>query len=105
MTSVTGDQPFLEATTTVAGGISHDRLYVGYNANSANSTVNVFLDAAVVGDDDGRQPRCALSQHHAAHADGDPPQRDDLLRILHVTILRSPRPRRAAFGTWWWSRT
>jgi hypothetical protein len=47
MTSVTGDQPFLEATTTVAGGISHDRLYVGYNANSANSTVNVFLDAAV----------------------------------------------------------
>jgi hypothetical protein len=44
--SVTGDQPFLEATTMVAGGVSHDRLYVGYNANSARSTVNVFLDAA-----------------------------------------------------------
>ena len=42
---MTGDQPFLEATTTVAGGSSHDRFYVGYNANSANSTVNVFLDA------------------------------------------------------------
>jgi hypothetical protein len=45
MTTVTGDQPFLEATTEVAGGVSHDRLYVGYNANSSNSTVNVFLDA------------------------------------------------------------
>ncbi|HEX4282875.1 MAG TPA: choice-of-anchor D domain-containing protein [Solirubrobacteraceae bacterium] len=43
--SVTGDQPFLEATTTVAGGISRDRLYVGYNANGTDSTVNVFLDA------------------------------------------------------------
>ena len=46
MTTVTGDQPFLEATTTVAGGVSHDRLYVGYNANGNRSTVNVFLDAA-----------------------------------------------------------
>ena len=45
LTSLTGDQPFLEATTTVAGGTSHDRLYVGYNANGVNSTVNVFLDA------------------------------------------------------------
>jgi hypothetical protein len=45
ITTVTGDQPFLEATTTVAGGVSHDRLYVGYNANSNRSTVNVFLDA------------------------------------------------------------
>jgi hypothetical protein len=45
MTTVTGDQPFLEATTEVAGGVSHDRLYVGYNANGSNSTVNVFLDA------------------------------------------------------------
>jgi len=44
--SVTGDQPFLEATTTqVGGGVSQDRLYVGYNANSTNSTVDVFLDA------------------------------------------------------------
>jgi hypothetical protein len=43
--TVTGDQPFLEATTTVAGGVSHDRLYVGYNANGNRSTVNVFLDA------------------------------------------------------------
>jgi hypothetical protein len=43
--TLTGDQPFLEATTTTAGGVSKDRLYVGYNANSANSTVNVFLDA------------------------------------------------------------
>ena len=47
MTSVTGDQPFLEATTMVAGGVSHDRLYVGYNANGNRSTINVFLDAAV----------------------------------------------------------
>ena len=46
ITTVTGDQPFLEATTTVAGGVSHDRLYVGYNANGNRSTVNVFLDAA-----------------------------------------------------------
>lgn len=46
VTAVTGDQPFLEATTTVAGGVSHDRLYVGYNANSNRSTINVFLDAA-----------------------------------------------------------
>ena len=46
MTTVTGDQPFLEATTAVIGGVSHDRLYVGYNANSNRSTVNVFLDAA-----------------------------------------------------------
>jgi hypothetical protein len=45
ITTVTGDQPFLEATTTVAGGASHDRLYVGYNANGNRSTVNVFLDA------------------------------------------------------------
>jgi hypothetical protein len=45
ITTVTGDQPFLEATTTVAGGGSHDRLYVGYNANGNRSTVNVFLDA------------------------------------------------------------
>ena len=45
ITTVTGDQPFLEATTTVAGGVSHDRLYVGYNVNSNRSTVNVFLDA------------------------------------------------------------
>jgi hypothetical protein len=45
ITTVTGDQPFLEATTTVAGGVSHDRLYVGYNANGNRSTVNVFLDA------------------------------------------------------------
>jgi hypothetical protein len=43
--TVTGDQPFLEATTTVAGGVSHDRLYVGYNANGNRSTANVFLDA------------------------------------------------------------
>ncbi len=43
--TVTGDQPFLEATTTVIGGVSHDRLYVGYNANGNRSTVNVFLDA------------------------------------------------------------
>jgi hypothetical protein len=47
VTTVTGDQPFLEATTTVAGGVSHDRLYVGYNANSNRSTINVFLDAAI----------------------------------------------------------
>ena len=46
ITTVNGDQPFLEATTTVVGGVSHDRLYVGYNANSNRSTVNVFLDAA-----------------------------------------------------------
>jgi Abnormal spindle-like microcephaly-assoc'd, ASPM-SPD-2-Hydin len=46
MTSLTGDQPFLEATTTVTGGVSHDRLYVGFNANSNRSTINVFLDAA-----------------------------------------------------------
>jgi hypothetical protein len=45
ITSVTGDQPFLEATTAVAGGVSHDRLFVGYNANGSKSTVNVFLDA------------------------------------------------------------
>ena len=47
ITTVTGDQPFLEATTTVAGGVSHDRLFVGYNANSSRSTANVFLDATV----------------------------------------------------------
>jgi hypothetical protein len=47
LTNVIGDQPFLEATTTVTGGVSHDRLYVGYNANSNRSTINVFLDAAV----------------------------------------------------------
>jgi hypothetical protein len=46
ITTVNGDQPFLEATTTLAGGVSHDRLYVGYNANGNRSTVNVFLDAA-----------------------------------------------------------
>ncbi|WP_233860287.1 hypothetical protein [Paraburkholderia sp. HD33-4] len=46
MASVNGDQPFLEATTTVVGGASQDRLYVGYNAGSANSTILVFLDAA-----------------------------------------------------------
>ncbi len=45
ITSVSGDQPFLEATTTIAGGASHDRLYVGYNQGGVNSTVNVFLDA------------------------------------------------------------
>jgi hypothetical protein len=45
MATVTGDQPFLEATTTVSGGVSHDRLYVGYNANGNRSTANVFLDA------------------------------------------------------------
>ncbi len=45
ITTVTGDQPFLEATTAVAGGVSHDRLYVGYNANGNRSTINVFLDA------------------------------------------------------------
>jgi Abnormal spindle-like microcephaly-assoc'd, ASPM-SPD-2-Hydin len=45
ITTVIGDQPFLEATTTVAGGVSHDRLYVGYNANSNRSTVDVFPDA------------------------------------------------------------
>ncbi len=45
ITSVNGDQPFLEAATTVVGGVSHDRLYVGYNAGGARSTVNVFLDA------------------------------------------------------------
>jgi hypothetical protein len=43
--TVPGDQPFLEATTTVAGGVSRDNLYVGYNANGSRSTVNVFLDA------------------------------------------------------------
>jgi hypothetical protein len=43
--TVTGDQPFLEAATTVSGGVSHDRLFVGYNANGNRSTVNVFLDA------------------------------------------------------------
>ncbi len=42
--SVTGDQPFLEATTAPGSG-GQDRLYVGYNANSTNSTVLVFLDA------------------------------------------------------------
>lgn len=45
ITTVTGDQPFLEAATTVVGGVSHDRLYVGYNANGNRSTVNVFPDA------------------------------------------------------------
>ena len=45
ITSVTGDQPFLEATTAVVGGVGRDRLYVGYNANGVRSTVNVFLDA------------------------------------------------------------
>jgi hypothetical protein len=44
--SVTGDQPFLEATTDHGSG--HDRLYVGYNANSTNSTVDVFLNATAV---------------------------------------------------------
>jgi hypothetical protein len=39
--SVTGDQPFLEATTA----LGQDRLYIGYNANSTNSTVLVFLNA------------------------------------------------------------
>lgn len=43
--TVAGDQPFLEATTTVAGGVSQDRLFVGYNANGNRSTVNVFPDA------------------------------------------------------------
>jgi hypothetical protein len=43
--TVRGDQPFLEATTTVVGGVSHDRLFVGYNANGNRSTVNVFPDA------------------------------------------------------------
>jgi Abnormal spindle-like microcephaly-assoc'd, ASPM-SPD-2-Hydin len=43
ITTVTGDQPFLEASTDPVSG--KDRLYVGYNANSTNSTVNVFLDA------------------------------------------------------------
>jgi len=43
ITTVTGDQPFLEATTDPVSG--KDRLYVGYNANSVKSTVNVFLDA------------------------------------------------------------
>jgi hypothetical protein len=47
ITAVIGDQPFLEATTGVAGGVSHDRLYVGYNANSRRSTINVFPDAAI----------------------------------------------------------
>lgn len=41
--TVTGDQPFLEATTDPVSG--KDRLYVGYNANGVDSTVNVFLDA------------------------------------------------------------
>jgi len=41
--SVIGDQPFLEATTATG----QDRLYVGYNANSTNSTELVFLNAAV----------------------------------------------------------
>ncbi|MGP8099312.1 MAG: choice-of-anchor D domain-containing protein [Candidatus Cybelea sp.] len=39
--SVSGDQPFLEATTS----LGEDRLYVGYNQNSTDSTVDVFLDA------------------------------------------------------------
>jgi hypothetical protein len=43
ITTVTGDQPFLEATTDPVSG--KDRLYVGYNNNGVNSTVNVFLDA------------------------------------------------------------
>jgi hypothetical protein len=42
--SANGDQPFLEATTTLVGGASQDRLYVGYNDNGDNSTVLVFLD-------------------------------------------------------------
>jgi hypothetical protein len=43
--TVRGDQPFLEAATAVVGGVSHDRLFVGYNANGNRSTVNVFPDA------------------------------------------------------------
>jgi hypothetical protein len=44
--SVTGDQPFLEATTVPSGsGAGQDRLYIGYNADSTNSTVLVFLNA------------------------------------------------------------
>ncbi len=43
--TVTGDQPFLEAATTVSGGVSHDRLFVGYNANGNRSTLDVFPDA------------------------------------------------------------
>jgi hypothetical protein len=45
ITTVAGDQPFLEATTTTVGGVDHDRLYVGYNASGNSSTVNVFPDA------------------------------------------------------------
>lgn len=44
--TVTGDQPFLEATTDRVSG--KDRLYVGYNASGVDSTVNVFLDALAV---------------------------------------------------------
>jgi hypothetical protein len=43
--TATGDQPFLEASTTVVAGVSHDRLYVGYNDDGNRSTVDVFLDA------------------------------------------------------------
>jgi hypothetical protein len=43
--SVTGDQPFLEATTAVSGGVSHDRLFVGFNASGSRSTLDVFPDA------------------------------------------------------------
>jgi hypothetical protein len=46
MTTVFGDQPFLEATTSEAGGISQDRLFVGYNVNGASSTLNVYANAA-----------------------------------------------------------
>jgi hypothetical protein len=45
ITTVFGDQPFLEATTSEAGGISQDRLFVGYNVNGASSTINVYANA------------------------------------------------------------
>ena len=76
ITSVTGDQPFLEATTVLSGSAAgKDRLYVGYNQSGNSSTVNVFLDATAsaattANSLDVRFPRDMPPTRTAVHSSG-----------------------------------